>query len=143
MGLDNSTGCLYHRHKLHRQIHRVDCLRLIELRLHAAMSDSTNVAAPGISFYTPAQTPAAGTAVHPQPDGRHIPLLFQPLTIRGVTFPNRIWVCVVTTLEFNALTLLHLKLAPMGQESADNGHLTTWHLVHRKLGGPKKKKYLH
>ncbi|KAH7930385.1 NADH:flavin oxidoreductase 2 [Leucogyrophana mollusca] len=43
------------------------------------------------------------------------PVLFQPLTIRGTTFKNRIWV------------------SPMCQYSSDNGHATDWHLVH--LGG--------
>lgn len=51
-----------------------------------------NRAAKGISYYTPAQIPAAGTASDPQPDGSHPPKLFRPLTLRGVTFQNRIMV---------------------------------------------------
>lgn len=43
-------------------------------------------------YFTPAQSPASGTALDPQPDGKDIPLLFQPIQIRGVTFHNRIWV---------------------------------------------------
>ncbi|MET7426235.1 NADH:flavin oxidoreductase/NADH oxidase [Dactylosporangium sp. NPDC005555] len=41
--------------------------------------------------------------------------LFAPLTLRGVTFPNRVWA------------------APMCQYSSVDGHPTDWHLVH--LGG--------
>ena len=52
-----------------------------------------NEAAPRISYYTPKQTPPAGTASDPQPDGSHPPKLFQPLKLRGVTLQNRIMVC--------------------------------------------------
>jgi hypothetical protein len=74
-----------------------------------------NKPAPNISYYTPAQNPPSGTAADPQSDGSHPPKLFQPLTIRGVTFQNRIF------------------LSPLCQYSAENGHLTNWHLTH--LGG--------
>ncbi|EAU92773.2 NADH:flavin oxidoreductase/NADH oxidase [Coprinopsis cinerea okayama7 len=43
------------------------------------------------------------------------PKLFHPITLRNVTFKNRIWV------------------SPMCQYSAKDGHVTDWHLVH--LGG--------
>lgn len=59
------------------------------------MSSITNRPAPGISYFTPAQVPAAGTAYVPQPDNRPIPKLFQPIKIRGATFHNRIFVCAV------------------------------------------------
>jgi hypothetical protein len=49
-------------------------------------------AGPGIPYYTPAQTPPAGTASDPQPDGSHPPKLFQPLKLRGLTLQNRIMV---------------------------------------------------
>ncbi|KAJ5145460.1 Aldolase-type TIM barrel [Penicillium bovifimosum] len=68
--------------------------------------------AEGISYYTPAQSPPAGTARDPQTSGKPIPKLFKPLTIRGVTFQNR------------------LGLAPMCQYSAEDGHMTPWHLAH-------------
>ncbi|PYH90483.1 NADH-dependent flavin oxidoreductase [Aspergillus ellipticus CBS 707.79] len=68
--------------------------------------------AEGVSFYTPAQFPPAGTARNPQTSGRPIPKLFQPLTIRRQTFQNR------------------LGLAPMCQYSADDGHMTPWHITH-------------
>ncbi|ODM14522.1 hypothetical protein SI65_10008 [Aspergillus cristatus] len=71
--------------------------------------------AEGISYFTPAQEPPAGTAANPQTSGQAIPKLFQPLTIRGVTFPNRIG------------------LAPLCQYSAQDGHMTDWHVAH--LGG--------
>lgn len=51
-----------------------------------------NIAAEGISYFTPAQVPSAGTALDPQPCGGQIPKLFQPLKIRGVEFQNRIFV---------------------------------------------------
>jgi len=74
-----------------------------------------NLPAKGISYFTPAQNPPSGTAINPQPNGTTIPKLFQPLTIRGVTFQNRIW------------------LSPLCQYSAQNGYMTDWHLTH--LGG--------
>lgn len=49
-------------------------------------------AAAGISYFTPAQSPPAGTAREPQSDGKPIPKLFKPLTIRGHTFQNRLGV---------------------------------------------------
>ncbi|TGO57671.1 hypothetical protein BCON_0063g00280 [Botryotinia convoluta] len=58
-------------------------------------------------YKTPAQNPPAGTALSKDP-----PTLFSPLTIRNVTFQNRIWV------------------APMCMYSANDGHLTDFHLVH-------------
>lgn len=51
-----------------------------------------NTPAPGVSFYTPIQKPPAGTAFEKQPGEKPIPKLFQPLKIRGVEFPNRIFV---------------------------------------------------
>ncbi|TDL25125.1 FMN-linked oxidoreductase [Rickenella mellea] len=70
------------------------------------------VQAANTSSYTPAQNPPSGTALDPQPDGRPIPKLFQPIKIRGVKFQNRIF------------------LSPMCQYSADNGSLTPWHMAH-------------
>ncbi|KAJ5926448.1 hypothetical protein N7516_008221 [Penicillium verrucosum] len=68
--------------------------------------------AEGISYYTPAQSPPAGTARTPQTSGKPIPKMFKPLTVRGVTFQNR------------------LGMAPMCQYSADDGHMTAWHIAH-------------
>jgi hypothetical protein len=48
--------------------------------------------AAGISYFTPAQSPPAGTARDPQTSGKAIPKLFKPLTIRGHTFQNRLGV---------------------------------------------------
>ncbi|KAG0702065.1 hypothetical protein DFH29DRAFT_1048530 [Suillus ampliporus] len=79
------------------------------------MRSPANKPAPGIPYFTPAQVPAAGTAFDPQPDGKPIPKLFQPIKIRGTTFHNRIF------------------LSPLCQYSADDGHLTSWHMAH--LGG--------
>ncbi|KAK1513144.1 NADH:flavin oxidoreductase/NADH oxidase [Colletotrichum paranaense] len=72
------------------------------------MTGTANKAAPGVPFYTPAQEPPAGTPV----DAPAAPTLFQPLQIRDLTLNNRIWV------------------SPMCQYSADNGHMTDYHLVH-------------
>lgn len=55
--------------------------------------DIENKPAQGISYFTPAQTPAAGTAANPQSNGSPPPKLFQPLTVRGLTMQNRIGVC--------------------------------------------------
>ncbi|CZS94904.1 hypothetical protein WAI453_013503 [Rhynchosporium graminicola] len=66
-----------------------------------------NKAAPNAPYFTPIQSPPAGTALTPNP-----PTLFSPLQIRDLTFQNRIWV------------------APMCTYSASNGHLTDFHLVH-------------
>jgi hypothetical protein len=50
-------------------------------------------AAPGLSYFTPAQNPPAGTAADPQESGNPVPKLFQPFTVRGVRFQNRLGVC--------------------------------------------------
>ncbi|KIJ66308.1 hypothetical protein HYDPIDRAFT_109302 [Hydnomerulius pinastri MD-312] len=77
-----------------------------------------NKAAPGVQGYFPLNEPEIGSA-YTNTDiftqNKELPLLFQPLTIKGVTFKNRIWV------------------SPMCQYSSDRGHATDWHLVH--LGG--------
>ncbi|KAH1338147.1 hypothetical protein KXX67_000809 [Aspergillus fumigatus] len=52
--------------------------------------DIENKPAPGISYFTPAQEPPAGTAANPQSDGSAPPKLFRPLSVRGLTFHNRI-----------------------------------------------------
>lgn len=68
-----------------------------------------NIAARGISYYTPAQDPPAGTGL----DGST--KLFTPITIRGTTFQNRVF------------------LSPLCQYSAKDGYATDWHLTH--VGG--------
>ncbi|KAH9939922.1 FMN-linked oxidoreductase [Amylocystis lapponica] len=74
-----------------------------------------NAPAPNIPYFTPAQYPPAGSAVEPQPEGKLVPKLFQPLKIRGVQVQNRIW------------------LSPLCQYSAQDGAPTAWHMAH--LGG--------
>lgn len=54
--------------------------------------DIVNKPAEGISYFTPAQIPPAGSAAIPQSDGAQPPKLFQPFKVRGVTFHNRIGV---------------------------------------------------
>ncbi|KAI9645111.1 NADH-dependent flavin oxidoreductase [Ciborinia camelliae] len=71
-----------------------------------------NIPAPGVSFYTPLQSPPSGTALSPSSS---TPKLFTPLRIRSLTLQNRIM------------------LSPMCQYSASNGHFTPWHMAH--LGG--------
>ncbi|KAI0353897.1 FMN-linked oxidoreductase [Trametes cingulata] len=46
--------------------------------------------APNTSYFTPAQSPPAGTAAPPK-DGKPVPTLFQPIKIRGVEFHNRLF----------------------------------------------------
>ncbi|KAG8696108.1 hypothetical protein FRC09_008728 [Ceratobasidium sp. 395] len=76
-----------------------------------------NVPAPGVEEYYPLNEPSVGTPYSKEeyPQNKAIPKLFQPITVRDVTFKNRIWV------------------SPMCQYSAVDGHMTDWHLVH--LGG--------
>lgn len=71
---------------------RVLAIFLVTFLPVVTMPNIVNAPAPGIPYYTPSQYPAAGTAVDPQPDGKPIPTLFKPLTIRGVEFQNRLWV---------------------------------------------------
>ncbi|OQE18670.1 hypothetical protein PENSTE_c017G09969 [Penicillium steckii] len=68
-----------------------------------------NAAASGVSYYTPAQNPPAGTQLEGSVK------LFTPIKIRGLTLPNRLF------------------LAPLCQYSAKDGYVTDWHLAH--LGG--------
>ncbi|KZT41418.1 FMN-linked oxidoreductase [Sistotremastrum suecicum HHB10207 ss-3] len=72
-----------------------------------------NAPNPDVETYYPLNEPEIGTlypsSVYHQ--NKTEPKLFQPLTIRGVTFKNRIWV------------------PPMCQYSSVNGHATDWHLV--------------
>ena len=49
-----------------------------------------NVPAPNVAFFTPKQSPPAGTAIVPQPDGKPVPTLFKPVKIRGLEMQNRI-----------------------------------------------------
>ncbi|KAF8167669.1 NADH:flavin oxidoreductase/NADH oxidase [Crassisporium funariophilum] len=72
-----------------------------------------NKPVPGAYQYFPLNEPEIGTALHPEDSKK--PLLFQSLTLKDVTFKNRIFA------------------APMCQYSSDNGHATDWHLVH--IGG--------
>ncbi|KAF2772427.1 NADH:flavin oxidoreductase/NADH oxidase [Teratosphaeria nubilosa] len=73
-----------------------------------------NRAAPGISYYTPAQIPRAGTALVVEGQ-QSVPKLFQPLKLRGMTLQNRVM------------------LSPLCQYSAEDGHYTMWHKTH--IGG--------
>ncbi|KAG8699696.1 hypothetical protein FRC08_005155 [Ceratobasidium sp. 394] len=72
---------------------------------------------PGVAEHYPLDGPCIATPLCKEefPQNEVIPKLFQPITIRDVTFKNRIWV------------------SPMCQYSAVDGHMTDWHLVH--LGG--------
>ena len=58
----------------------------------AVLPDVDIEAAPGLSYFTPAQNPPAGTAASPQTNGKPVPKLFQPFTVRGVNFQNRLGV---------------------------------------------------
>ncbi|KAJ3573053.1 hypothetical protein NP233_g2681 [Leucocoprinus birnbaumii] len=73
-------------------------------------SHLVNKPVPGAREYYPLNEPEIGTFWG---QGTDAPLLFKPLTIRDVTFKNRIWVVII--------------------DFSDNGHATDWHLVH--LGG--------
>ncbi|PSR83003.1 NADH-dependent flavin oxidoreductase [Coniella lustricola] len=75
-----------------------------------------NKPAENVPFFTPVQDPPAGSAVNPQPNGKPIPKLFTPLTIRGVTFQNRAFV------------------APLCQYSALDGFQQPWNTM-AHIGG--------
>lgn len=59
--------------------------------------------ASGISYFTPAQEPPAGTAADPQSDEAQIPKLFRPLKVRGLTLHNRIGVCPPFTFSLTPI----------------------------------------
>lgn len=69
----------------------------------------SNKGASGVSYFTPAQEPPSGSQLNGSTK------LFSPLTIRGTTFQNRLF------------------LPPLCQYSAKNGYANDWHLTH--LGG--------
>lgn len=68
----------------------------------------------GVDTYYPANEPAIGAPFPSDvfPQNKTLPILFQPLTLRGVEFKNRIFV------------------SPMCQYSSDDGHASDFHLVH-------------
>ncbi|KAK5108435.1 hypothetical protein LTR62_008322 [Meristemomyces frigidus] len=77
-------------------------------------SHNVNRAAPGVSYFTPLQSPPAGTALVVEGQ-KSVPKLFKPLKLRGLTLQNRIM------------------LSPLCQYSAEDGHYTMWHQTH--MGG--------
>ncbi|KAF8623842.1 hypothetical protein AX15_006164 [Amanita polypyramis BW_CC] len=78
------------------------------------VASNANEPAPNVPYFVPVQVPPAGTAAPASPEGS-LPKVFQPLKIRGVELPNRIF------------------LSPLCQYSAENGIVTPWHFAH--LGG--------
>ncbi|KAJ7597599.1 NADH:flavin oxidoreductase/NADH oxidase [Mycena floridula] len=79
-----------------------------------AQSNHINKEVPGLDQYYPLNEPAIGSLWETSGE-EDLPLLFKPLTIKGVTFKNRIWV------------------PPLCQYSSRDGGATDWHLVH--IGG--------
>ncbi|KAI9463810.1 NADH:flavin oxidoreductase 2 [Russula earlei] len=81
------------------------------------MGRNINQPVPGVKEFYPLNEPSIGTPLSSDtfPRNNTLPALFKPLTIRGLTIPNRIFV------------------SPMCQYSSDDGHATDWHLVH--IGG--------
>lgn len=73
------------------------------------MPSTQNKPAANVPYYTPAQQPRVGT---PLDAGQPLPTLFTPLKIRSATLANR------------------MVVSPMCMYSADEGHLTDFHLVH-------------
>ncbi|KAJ7052308.1 putative NADH:flavin oxidoreductase 1 [Mycena amicta] len=67
-----------------------------------------NKAVPQAREFYPLNEPEIGTFLGDD----SLPCLFRPLTIRGVTFKNHVW------------------LPPIGQFSSRDGFATDWHLVH-------------
>ncbi|KAI5206683.1 NADH:flavin oxidoreductase/NADH oxidase [Aureobasidium subglaciale] len=88
-----------------------------------------NPGASGAPYYTPLQSPAAGTAVA----GRvETPKLFKPLQIKQLKLHNRILVTISDSEPSNLSDYMQ-KLSPLCQYSAEDGHHTDWHFAH--LGG--------
>jgi len=73
-----------------------------------------NQRVPDVDTFYPLNDPLIGAPFPADvfPQNKKLPKLFTPLTIKDVTFKNRVWV------------------SPMCQYSSDNGHATDWHLVH-------------
>ena len=63
--------------------------------------DYEYISAPSVPYFTPEQFPPAGTAIVPQPDGKLVPSLFQPLKIRGLELQNRIVVRLRSSVRTN------------------------------------------
>ncbi|KAF1850242.1 FMN-linked oxidoreductase [Cucurbitaria berberidis CBS 394.84] len=101
MGVEANTDKPHSHHAIPKDIPEDDSLR--------------NKAAPGISYFTPQQSPPAGTALGMLDGSSKIPKLFTPLKLRGLELQNRI------------------ALSPLCQYSAQDGHQTDWHIAH--LGG--------
>ncbi|KAF8337982.1 FMN-linked oxidoreductase [Cantharellus anzutake] len=83
-------------------------------RFRTVIGPYLNKYAPNAKEYYPVSEPPPGTPLpaDKHPENKDLPKLFQPLTIRGVTFKNRLWV------------------SPMCQYSSIDGLMTDWHLVH-------------
>lgn len=86
--------------------------------IHADIKEEprlANRASPAVPYFTPLQDPPAGTALVAKGKNDHVPKLFRPLKLRGLTLHNRIM------------------LSPLCQYSAEDGHYTMWHTTH--MGG--------
>lgn len=132
------------------------------------MAPNINKRVPGAKEFYPLNEPAIGTTLSPVgatpsdacsrcrgsicsqetfPRNKDLPPLFTPLTIRGVTFPNRIFVVSNVAHLGGFLLCAHrwmlichgplsyqypfpLSQSPITLYSSDNGHATDWHLVH-------------
>jgi len=111
-----------------------------------AASDTINEAAPEANFFLPRTTPSTGTTLSSDdwPQNKKIPKLFEPITIKGMEFKNRLVEPLpdfATSfrnlgLELTSLALVNsIFLAPMCQYSAkaegdEAGAVTPWHTVH-------------
>ncbi|KAL7416765.1 NADH:flavin oxidoreductase/NADH oxidase [Mrakia frigida] len=78
------------------------------------MSTPGNTPVPGLPYFLPLNTPAIGTELKEETEkvGGPQTKIFEPLTIKGVEFKNRLFA------------------SPMCMYSSENGHATDWHLVH-------------
>ena len=77
--------------------------------------------------------------------GTKIPHLFRPLTLRNVTFKNRIFVVSILCLiaSFGPSIELPVFQTPLCQFSSSDGHATDWHLVHLGVGPPPNPEYIY
>ena len=78
-----------HRHHHHHHHPLSKRKRKTNMAAQGPSSTTISVGAPNVTYYTPVQTTASGTI---SPAEKTVPLVFQPLKIRGLELPNRIMV---------------------------------------------------
>ena len=101
---------------------------------HSPIAPFPSAGAPGYPTFIPQQPQPIGSLLPADkfPQNAEPPKLFEPLTIRGVTFPNRAWVAPMCQCQsVSLLPYVRPKHgADVGSDSSDDGHATDHHFVH-------------